>query len=167
MVPQEPVSDRRLANGWVAHLVGVGLGLLFFLALAGHARLATSLAEIRGRGFVSWPILVEFGLLFLWGIVVVVVIWFAARLPALPTTVALVLLYGAGASLPTPFAGRLPMLGPWQPRLFSVVGGDYRWPGSAMTVMAGAIAAAAVRGWWAYARKSGDSQIDGSGRDVL
>lgn len=157
MVPQALLGDRRQANGWVAHLVGVGLGLLFVLALAGHARLEARLGALRGEYFVTWPIFVSIGLLFLLGIVVAIAVRFAATLPALPTTVALVLLYGAAKSLPTPLSGLVPMLGPWQPRLFGVVGADHAWPGSALALMAGAMAAAAVWGWWAYARKGEDS----------
>lgn len=134
--------------------MGVGLGVLVVAALVGHARLVFTLEGIRAREFVSWPLSVELGLLFLWGVVVVLAVTFAPRVPAFPTVVALVLVYGIFASVPPPtFGGQLlPVLGPWQPVVAIGVGvqSGYTWPGSALVLMAGAMTAAAMWGWWSY-----------------
>lgn len=148
-------ADERSSGGWTRHVVGVGLGVLVVAALVGHARLVFRLQGIGAREFVSWPLSAELGLLLLWGVVVALVVKFSPRVPALPTVVAIVLLYGIFASVPPPtFEGQLlPVLGPWQPVVAVGVGGHggYTWPGSALVLMAGAMTAAAVWGWWSYA----------------
>lgn len=157
MFTGERIAHDRPPHGWHRHVVGVGLGLLVVAALIGHARLTHELQTIGSREFVLWPHGVAMGLVFLWGIVLVIATRAAPRLPALPTVVALVLLYGAAGSIPVlSRALRLPpsFLGPWQPRMASVVGGEssYQWQGDMLMLTAGMMTAAAVWGWWRYVR---------------
>lgn len=105
------IEHNRVLDGWRRHVVGVGLGILVVAVLIGHARLAHELATIGAREFVLWPQRVAVGLVFLLGVVLVLVIRIAPRLPAPPTIVALVLLYGAAGSLPI-LPWPLPLLGP-------------------------------------------------------
>lgn len=157
-------EQERLAGGLRNHVVGVALGVLVIAAFIGHARWVYELQTISSREFVFWPLRVVWGLLFLWGIILVVVVRFAPRLPALPTTVALVLLYGALASLPV-LPRPLPVLGPWQPQTATLVGADssYEWQGDVLILLAGAMTAAAMWGWWRYAgaRRQGSIPLDG------
>lgn len=146
-------ADEQPSRGWRRHVVGMVLGILVVAALIGHARLAHELQLTSAREFVIWPQRLLFALVFLWGVVLVVVACLAARFPTLPTIVAVVLIYGAFASLPIS-ARLLPVLGPWQPRMATILGadGNYLWHGYALLVMAGAMTAAAARGWWSLAR---------------
>ena len=160
----QTVHDRTRGR-WRRHVVGVGLGVLVVAALIGHARVVHELQTIAGREFVLWPHRMVFGLLFLWGIILVVVARFAPRIPALPTIVALVLLYGGFASLPI-LSRPLPLLGAWQPRMFTVVGAEaaYEWQGEVLILMGGAMAASAVWGWWRLAQeRQPRSEPDGDG----
>lgn len=122
-------------------------------ALIGHARLAHELQTIGSREFVLWPQRLSVGLVFLWGIVLVMVARVAPRLPALPTIVALVLLYGAAGSLPI-LPRPLPLLGPWRPRMTVVFGAEssYLWQGGMLILISGVMTGAAVRGWWCHVR---------------
>jgi hypothetical protein len=135
------------------HVIGVALGLGFIALLVGHAHLAFRLETIRARDFVTWPVFLLLGLTSLVGVAAVIVVRVAARLPTLPTTVALVLLYGAVASLPIPGFRPLPLLGSWQPR-YSQLAPDtgYVWDPSVMALMTGVMTAAAAWGWWTRLR---------------
>lgn len=163
-VPAGPGTDQRdhegkvgherfRSKGWRPHAIGVGLGVLVVIALIGHARLVHELQTVSSREFVIWPQRVVWMLGFLWGVVLLVVARFAPRLPAMPTVVALVLLYGAFASLPL-LSRPLPLIGPWQPRMGTVLGAEttYQWQGSVLILMAGAMTTAAIWGWWRHAR---------------
>ena len=147
--------------GWQLPLAGVALGLLVVAALVGHARLVHVLETTASREFVLWPQRVVVGLLFLWGIVVVLVVWLAPRFPAMPTVVAAVLVYGGLATLPI-LSRPLPLFGAWQPRMATLLGaeGGYAWQGSAMTLMGGAMTAAAVWGWWRHVAERRLSGLD-------
>ena len=117
--------------------------------------MAHELATIGARDFVLWPQRVAVGLVFILGIVLVLVVRIAPRLPATPTVVALVLLYGAAASLPI-LPAPLPLLGSWQPRMTAVFQDDasYQWQGSMLMLMAGVMTTAACWGWWRHVRDS-------------
>ena len=153
-IETQPVRARRSR---VDHLLGGLLGVGVILLLWGHAHLASGMRT----GIVSlqlgpWAIWALLGLHVAFGILVVVIVLVAPRLPMLPTVAAAVLVYGALAD-PLSRLGLLPTLGPWQPRVTNFAGQEVTWDTSLVALMLGAMTAAAVWGWfqpWFAARRA-------------
>lgn len=144
-------GDQR--SGWVPHLLGVALGILVTLSMWGLAHLGETLMEQAFRANV-WASRAHYALLIVAGMVLAVVTMVAPRLPALPTTLSVVFVYGIAASpFLSPIGHRIPDIGPWMPTPIGVVGSARTtWDGTLVAVFAGAMTFAAIWGWWGYRR---------------
>jgi hypothetical protein len=131
-----------------AHAVGAVLGVSVVLLLWGHTHLHEWLRVFAAQNPGRSALWAYSGLPAAMGVVAVAVVLAAPRLPMLPTVPAAMLAYGMLQAPFGPLPGRLPTLGPWQPRMTVFVGQTPTWDTTLVSVLFGVMSAAAIWGWW-------------------
>ncbi|MFU8841284.1 MAG: hypothetical protein ACNA8R_11270 [Nitriliruptoraceae bacterium] len=123
------------------------MGLVFVLALEGVTRFERELRVLQLREVVAWPSWVIAGVFLLLGLVLLLIVVAAPRMPWLPTAAAVPLLYAMVATLPGAPMNTLPLGGRWAPAMSL-------WH-SSHTLLTGLLTTTAVWGWWSYRRRAG------------